>query len=143
MNDRLMKDGYDVFTKDDGAHVRVWGSTERELFSRALLGLAAVLRPDIAPQGGKTVRIRTHIHGKDLPDTLERFLAHVIFESDMHDAVFSAADFIVVSEKEVECELIGKEVEHKEEEVMHVFIARPGIRNASGQVEVEFICEVL
>ena len=143
MNDRLMKDGYDVFTKDDGAHVRVWGSTERELFSRALLGLAAVLRPDIAPERGKTVRIRAHVHGKDLSDTLERFLAHVVFESDMHDAVFSAADFIVVSEKEVECELIGKEVEHKEEEIIHVFLDRPPAHGLDRRWEAEFVCEVL
>lgn len=138
-----MKDGYDVYAKDDHIHVRVWGKDARELFSRALLGLAAVSRPDIAPQGGKTVRIRAHVHGKDMADTLERFLAHIVFESDMHDAVFSAADFIVVSEKEVECELIGKTVEHKEEEIVHVFITEPSAQAVDSRLEVKFVCEVL
>lgn len=138
-----MKDSYDIFEKDDGTHIRVWGKTERDFFSHALLGLAAVMRPDVALGGDKTVRIRAHVHGKDSADTLERFLAHVVFESDMHSAVFSAADFIVVSEHEVECELIGKLVEHKEEEVIRVFLSRPPARGDTGNIEAELVCDTL
>ncbi|MBI2054727.1 MAG: archease [Candidatus Sungbacteria bacterium] len=133
---------YDIFGKDGVTRVRVWGSSERELFGNALLGLAALLRPDVAPENRKTVRVRAHTHGKNLSDLLGEFLDNVIFENEMHNAVFSAMDIIHFSDKEIECELIGKHIDHVEEEIHAVALVGSGIqRTKLHHWEAEFVPE--
>lgn len=134
-----MKDGYDIFEKNGETTVRAWGNTERELFSHSLLGIAAMIRPDVSLKR-KTVHVRAHIHGDGLSETLSNFLSHVLFENEMHNAVFSALDVIHFSPSEIECELIGKEVDHVEEEVSAISLVGKGVeRRVSGRWEVEFV----
>ena len=138
-----MKDGYDIFERGGATCLRVWGRDEKDLFSRALLGLAAVVRPDVSPPGGEETRIRVHVHGEDLGETLERFLSQVVFENEMHDAVFSAMDIIFFSHQEIECELIGRKIEHTEEHVLNLHVGRHGIERKDGQYQTEIVCDVL
>lgn len=130
--------GYDIFEKNGETVVRAWGKTERELFSHSLLGLAALLRPDIAPKT-KTARVRAHVHGGTLSDMLSKFLSHVLFENEMHNAVFSAFDVIHFSPNEIECELIGKEVDHLEEEISAISFIGKGVERVNDRWEVEFV----
>ena len=138
-----MKQNYDIFEGGGITHVRVWGSTERELFQNALLGLTALVRPDIVPEGRKTVRVRTHIHGTNLSDLLEKLLDHVIFENEMHNGVFSGMDIVHFSDKEIECELVGKHIDHVEEEMHGVAITGKGIQRLKTRWEVEFVPEFI
>ncbi len=138
-----MKDGYDITEGARGFRLRVWGRDERELFSHALLGLAAVMRPDVAPLGGKTVKVRTHVRGENWLDTLIRFLQHAAFECEMHGAVFSAMDIIELGPHEIECELIGKAVERFEEEIDHIHGFGDGIQKTPERLEVELRAAVL
>lgn len=132
-----MRDGYDILEKEKEFFVRVWGGTERELFSRALLGLAAVMRPDLA-SGGKLVSLRLYAHGENLRALLQKFLSQVIFESEMHNAIFSAMNVIELTLEEIECELIGKGAEHFEEEVIGIEPLRLE-RLDGGRWEAEFV----
>ncbi|MBI2096845.1 MAG: archease [Candidatus Sungbacteria bacterium] len=138
-----MRDGYDIFERDEITHIRAWGTTERELFQRALLGLAVFVRPDVAPEKGRGVHIRAHIHGENFSDTLERFLSHVLYESEMHDAVFPAMHVIHLTSQEIECELVGKKIDHREEEAEGVKLTSGGIEKRDGQWEVEFTPELV
>ena len=112
-----MKDCYDIIERDGKIEARVWALTERELFSRALLALAAVFRPDAAHMAGEAVNVRAHVHGENFLDTLERFLSRVLFETEMHRAIFSAMHIIHLASDEIECELVGKKTNHLEEEI--------------------------
>ncbi|MBI3627788.1 MAG: archease [Candidatus Sungbacteria bacterium] len=130
---------HDIFERGGITHIRVIGETERELFQNALLGLAALVRPDVAPIQGTTVKVRAHVHGGTWTETLEKFLLHVIFENEMHNAVFSAMHIIHLSPQEIECELIGKTVEQVEEDILHVGIGAKGIERIGDYLEVEFV----
>jgi SHS2 domain-containing protein len=132
-----MNQGYDIFEQKGKTIVRAWGKTENELFSHALLGLAALIRPDVAPNT-KTVTVRAHIHGDSFSDTLSKFLSHVLFENEMHQAVFSAMDVIILAPLEIECELVGREVEHYEEDIEGVTLLGNGITRTANGLEVQF-----
>lgn len=123
--------------------MRIWGLSERELFQNALLGLAALIRPDVAPESRKTLRVRAHVHGKNLSELLEKFLDSVIFENEMHDAVFSGMDIVHFSDREIECELVGKHIDHTEEEIQGVKLAGERIQRLKTQWEAEFVPEFL
>ena len=138
-----MKDGYDITEGVRGFRLRVWGRDERELFSRALLGLAAVMRPDVAPSSGKAGRVRVHIRGDNWAETLLNFLRHAAFECEMQGAVFSAMDIIELGPNEIECELVGKTVERFEEEIDHIHCLSEGIRKTPERLEVELRAAVL
>lgn len=132
-----MREGYDIFEKNGETVVRAWGKTEQDLFSHALLGLAVLIRPEVSPKG-KTVHVRAHIHGDGLSETLSHFLTHVLFENEMHSAVFSALDSIHFSPNEIECELTGKEVDHVEEEISAISFIGEGAERVNDRWEVEF-----
>jgi|SRR3989338_3673482 len=138
-----MKDGYDIREGAKGFRLRVWGRDERELFSRALLGLAAVMRPDVAPSGGKTVKVRAHVRGNNWAETLLNFLKHTAFECEMQGAVFSAMDIIELGPNEIECELVGKAAERFEEEIDHIHFLSGGILKTPERLEVELRAAVL
>lgn len=132
-----MREGYDIFEKGGEIVVRAWGNTEQDLFSHALLALAALIRPDVSPKG-KMVRVRAHIHGDGISETLSKFLAHVLFENEMHSAVFSAIDIIYFSPNEIECELTGKETDHVEEEIGGISLLGSGVEHNAGKWDVSF-----
>lgn len=129
---------YDIFEKNGETVVRVWAATERELFSHALLGLAAVIRPDVSPKGHR-ISVRAHTHGDGISEMLLKFMEHVLFENEMHNAVFSGMEIIHFSPNEIECELIGKEVDHLEEEVGAISLVGKGVERVDDRWEVEFV----
>lgn len=136
-----MSHGYDIFTREGKTLLYVSGKNERELFSHALLGLAAFLRPDVAPTYRKRVKVRAHLHAPTLSLLLQKFLSHVLFENEMHDTVFSAMDIIVLSPEEIECELTGVLVDHTEEHIEDIVLGSKGIERFPDHWEAECILE--
>lgn len=124
-----MRDGYDLSERDGVTHVRAWGADEKELISKSLMGVAQAMRPGSV--SGKTVRCRVRVAGAVFSETLKKFLDTAAFEGEMKNAIFSAVDFVHVSPEEIEGELIGSRVTHREEELSHIEIVSVD-RNARG-----------
>jgi SHS2 domain-containing protein len=139
----MIKDGYDIHVRSDDIQARVWGKEEKDIFERALVALAAAHRPDVTPNNNKTVTIRIHIHASDPTNLLERFLSHVIYEGEMHSALFSAMHVARLTTNEIEAELIGKEIDHKEEEIIAVTVSKPGIHHVEGKLMASFALDIL
>lgn len=120
--------------------MRAWGSNERELFSRSLLALAGVLRPDVLSLHAPDMTLRILVSGNGPADLLQKFLSRVLFESEMQDSVFPAMHIIECAPEEIDCELIGKAVDHFEEEMENARIVVTDMKRPSpSRWEAEFI----
>lgn len=138
-----MKDGYSLHEQNGMVHAHVRGTDEKDIFHRGLLALASIMRPDVSPEMNETVQVPVRLIADNQKELFEKFLAHVVFESDMHNAVFSGMNLVRLTKNEIECELIGKEVDHIEEEVAHLAVAHPGIYHIDGQHALDYTVDLL
>lgn len=110
-----MRKIFDISDRHERSRVSVEAADVREIYDTALASLASFVRPDVSTIRGNLLPTRVHVRGKDFSETMENFLSRALFENDMQSAVFFASHIIHCSQQEIECELLGKRIDHWEE----------------------------
>jgi GxxExxY protein len=109
---------FEILEHPSDVKVRAFGDTKEELFLNAMLGMVAVLRPQIR---NSNIEIRNiKIKSVDSNALLVDFLSEVLYLSQVNKEIYTDVIFNKFSDKELEGELIGNEVESFGEDIKAV-----------------------
>jgi len=97
--------------------IRVFGSSQEELFLNALLGMSESMRAE--ELGEKTER-EIEVASPDLAVLLVDFLSETLYFSQVYREVYSSASFSEFSDKQIKGRLIGHKVKNFGEDIKAV-----------------------
>ena len=110
--------GYQVLEHIGDAKIKVFGKTKEELFLNAMLGMAALLKPQPRagqPQAEKVRYIK--IQSSDINALLVDFLSEVNYLRQINMEIYNNVKFIEFSDTYLEAEFNGYEVEEFGEDI--------------------------
>jgi SHS2 domain-containing protein len=99
--------------------VRAFGKTRKDLFLHSMEGMIKGMGSKIVePQ--KQSKRKVKVESLDLPALLVDFLSEVLYLTQVHKEIYSEIRFIKFTDKELEVELTGYEVERFGEDIKAV-----------------------
>lgn len=109
---------YKILEHPADVRVRAFGKTKEKLFLNAMLGMAAVLRPQVRHSNVETRNI--NVKSVDLNALLVDFLSEVLCLIQTNKEIYNDVKFTKFSEAELEGELFGNKVESFNEDIKAV-----------------------
>jgi SHS2 domain-containing protein len=114
---------YKILPHTADLRLKIFGKTEEELFSNALLGLAAVIKKDAEklakrkPAGGYEKIV---IEGHNREELLISFLNEVLVQANINKKIYIWVKFLKLSPYILEAHIFGTSVDHFDEDVKAV-----------------------
>jgi len=109
---------YKILEHPADIKVQAFGKTKEELFVNAMLGMIAILRPQIRNLNIKTRNIK--VKSVDLNALLVDFLSEVLYLIQINKEVYNNVKFVKFSDKELEAKLSGNKVRSFGEDIKAV-----------------------
>ena len=110
---------YKILPHPADIKVQAFGKTKEELFSNALKGMIAVLRPEIQEPGSERQR-KIGVASADLNSLLVDFLSEALYLIQTNKEVYNEVKFANFSDTKLEGELSGKSVARFGEDIKAV-----------------------
>ena len=110
---------YEILEHVSDLKIRTFGKNKKELFENALVGMRAVLRPQVQSPKSK-VQNKIKVSSLDLNALLVDFLSEVLYLSQVNKEVYDDIKFSKFSDTELEGELFGNKVESFGEDIKAV-----------------------
>lgn len=110
---------YKILNHTADVRIQAFGKTKEELFLNTLKGMAEVLQPQIKDKKQK-IKNEIKIYSIDLDNLLVDFLSEVLYLSQINKRVYKNIKFFKFSDKGLEGELSGNEVESFGEDIKGV-----------------------
>lgn len=109
---------YEILEHKADFKIRAFGRAKEELFLNMLLGMDAGLRPELQNQKTKIRKIK--IKSPDLAALLVDFLSEALYLIQTNKEIYDNVKFIKFTDREIEAELSGREVERFGEDIKAV-----------------------
>ena len=101
------KNSYEVLAQKDNTQLRISASTTEDVFREGLRGLAAVLHRGDAHTCVTPVVVSVKISSVDVSSLLVDFLTEVLYQSEMHQVIFSDLRIRQFTNTKIFCEISG------------------------------------
>lgn len=103
-----IKNTFLVLDQTDELTIKVVGETLKDLFVQALLGLAHTLHHNYEASGVTQTSVTIKISSIDVNSLMVDFLSEVLYQSELHQAVFFKIKFKRFTNSELEADLFGR-----------------------------------
>ena len=106
MNSRP-KNSYEVLAQRDSTQLRISATTIEDVFREGLRGLAEVLHRGYAHTCVTPVMVPIKISSVDVSSLLVDFLSEVLYQSELHQVIFTELRIKHFTNMEISCEIQG------------------------------------
>jgi SHS2 domain-containing protein len=110
---------YQILEHTADVRAQVFGKTKEELFSNAMKGMTEISQPKIKDDK-QIIKNRIMVNSIDLDNLLVDFLSEILYLSQVNKRTYNNIKFLKFSDKGLEGELIGNEVEFFGEDIKAV-----------------------
>lgn len=153
LDKKLSAQKFELITQGNTASIKVRGSSPRELFLNALLGMAFVQKPQLAQSSfvGKIMKAilprkisaSVELNGMDYAMLLVDFLSEVLSHAEQENAVFFKATFSHFGERGLSAKLSGSRVDDFDQNIKAVGYHQVEVKEiASGKWEATVVFEI-
>lgn len=132
---------YKILDHPSDIRIQAFGETKEELFLNAMLGMEAVLKPQVTSSKKQLTR-RIVANSYDLNALLVDFLSEVLYLSQVNKEIYTNINFSKFSDKELEGELIGNKVESFGEDIKAVTYHDLKIGQKNGLYEATVLFDI-
>lgn len=132
---------YKILEHPADVRVQAFGNTKEELFLDAMLGMNAILKPQIKSQKLK-VKNKIKIKSVDFNALLVDFLSEVLYLIQTNKEIYTDVKFNKFSDKELEGELFGNKVSEFGEDIKAVTYHRLKIEQKNGLFEATVLFDI-
>jgi SHS2 domain-containing protein len=132
---------YKILEHPADIRVQAFGKIKEELFISALKGMSEVLRPKIKDKN-QIIKNRIQVNSINLDNLLVDFLSEVLYLTQINKRIYNDIKFFKFSDKGLEGELSGYEIESFGEDIKAVTYHGLKIEKKSGQYQAIILFDI-
>ena len=134
-------ENYKILDHPADIKVQAFGKTKEELFINALKGMSEILKSEIKDKN-QIVKNRIEINSIDLDNLLVDFLSEVLYLTQINKRIYNDIKFFKFSDKGLEGELSGYQIESFEEDIKAVTYHGLKIEKKNNQYQATILFDI-